>query len=438
MIHSASFAHRLDSAAALASLRDEMRRLLSRSIQLRSVSGEERAFVQFIEDWARRQGLATELWETDEASLARHAQAQAPHLPLAGRPTLLARLPGRGGGRSLIFNAHSDVVAEGDGAAWRHDPWGGEAEGDLIYGRGAADDKGPLISALWALAALRRIAPEGLAGDVMLELVPGEEDCVGLGTLTSVAHGVRADGAIILEPTEEAPRCASRGGCRFRIDCRGRAVHGTVKWLGEDAIALMRRVLDRLERMEVRWNHPDADRLFAAYPLARPVTVDAVQGGRWQGMVCDACRCEGYLEMLPGDDHEEWKARFASEVKEGLDGQGKEGAGAIEVSFSEDYAGHATPPEHPLCRLAADVMREAAGVETPLMGFNSGCEAGLRAGLHGTPTLVWGPGSLAQAHAPDEFISFESVQRVAAALTAFSLRWTAPGEKSSHVTDNLS
>jgi len=99
-----------------------------------------------------------------------------------------------------------------------------------IFGRGACDTKGPLIiSAIIALAALSEL-PVRPSGDILIELIPGEEDCVGIGTLTSVVRGYKPDAVVILEPTESMPRCASRAGTRFEISCTGRAVHGTVKW----------------------------------------------------------------------------------------------------------------------------------------------------------------------------------------------------------------
>src|SRR5262249_50078590 len=150
-----------------------------------------------------------------------------------------------------------------------------------------------------------------LPGDILLELIPGEEDCVGLGTLLSVLRGYRADAAIVLEPTEGLPRCASRAGCRFEIACVGRAVHGTVKWLGTDASAATRRVLDRLEELEHAWNDRQDDELFDDFPIARPITIDFVSGGHGQGMVCHECSCGGYLELLPDDDIETWKHRLS-------------------------------------------------------------------------------------------------------------------------------
>jgi acetylornithine deacetylase len=268
------------------------------------------------------------------------------------------------------------------------------------------------------MLAARDLAGDGLAGDVMLELVPGEEDCVGLGTLTSIARGVKADAAIVLEPTESLPRCASRAGCRFEITCRGRAIHGTVKWEGKDAIRLARAVLDALDTLEARWNDRAANRLFAAYPIARPITVDKVSGGRWQGMICDECLCAGYLELLPDDNIAVWERRLARELPREVACRGHD-AGNVDIQFTERYNGHQASPQSPLSRVA----RRAAGGKGGWSAFNAGCEAGTRAHLLGTPTLVWGPGSLSLAHADNERIRFSSVQRVAASFTRLVLDW---------------
>jgi acetylornithine deacetylase len=278
-----------------------------------------------------------------------------------------------------------------------------------MYGRGACDTLGPLVSALWAMLALKRSGTRHAT--MLLEIVPGEEDCVGLGTLTSIARGYRADAAVVLEPTAGVPRCASRGGCRFEITASGRAVHGTVKWLGVDAIGLVRQVLAALEAMEQRWNDR-SDALFDLYPLARPITPDRLDAGRWQGMVADEALCAGYLELLPGDDLAAMQTRFERELLADLSARGVDPA-RVRVMFSEVYAGHRTDPGAPLC-LGARAAFEASSRPFPgWAAFNSGCEAGIRSGLHGTPTLVWGPGDLAHAHAVDERVDLAEVQAVA-------------------------
>jgi acetylornithine deacetylase len=406
--------------------------LLQSSLRFPSISGAEGPFTRFIADWATQAGFEVDLWQSNEAELAAYPLSKARHIPLADRPTLVITHRGSGGGRSLLFNAHADVVGAPEPQRWKFPPFDGVESDGLFYGRGACDVKGPLVSALGAMLAIKESAPNGLPGWVALELIPGEEDCVGLGTLTSLHRGHSADGVVILEPTENQPRCASRGGCRFEITCLGRAVHGTVKWLGKDAILAMRAVLDALDQLEKKWNDPNADPLFKVYPIARPITVDSVSGGQWQGMVCDRCTCAGYLELLPGDDLDTMQQSFKRELLAILAGSGKECA-EIDVAFSEVYAGHRTPPDNPLCICAQESVLLAGPSTlaqehwTGWSAFNSGCEAGLRANLCHTPTLVWGPGSLAQAHAVDEYVPWPSVERGARLLADFARRWCGSG-----------
>lgn len=401
----------------------EMSQVFQQAISYPSISGQEADFVHYIAEWARSKGFEVDCWQGTEAQIAAYPESKARHLPLHGRPTALLRLPGTGRGRSVIFNAHSDVVTAPEPERWVADPWSGKTRGDTVYGRGACDTKGPLISALLAMYMLQQL-PKRLAGDVLLELVPGEEDSVGLGTLTSVLRGYRADAAIILEPTESLPRCASRGGLRFEITVVGRAVHGTVKWLGEDAIQTMEEVLRILHEMEQAFSTQARDELFESSPLARPITVDQIRGGQWQGMVCDRCECAGYFELLPDDDRTLWERAFEEALRLRLAARGLRAEGLI-VRFTESYAGHRTVPTHPLCVTAARAWQAGATAQAFIWsGFNSGCEAGLRARLHGTPTLVWGPGSLAHAHGINEQISWKQVLRVAQDLALFSYLWS--------------
>jgi acetylornithine deacetylase len=415
--------------AAHAELEPTMRRLLGDALRIPSVSGDEAAFVRFIRDFAADAGMVTDLWETDEAELAGYEAAQSKHLPLKGRPTLVVGLPNPGAGRSLLFNAHSDVVGAGDPADWTFDPWSGTEDGGKFYGRGACDVKGSLVSALWAMLAIYRVCPRDWPGKVQLELVPGEEDCVTLGTLSSLVRGYQADACIVLEPTECQPRNASRSGLRFDITCSGRAVHGTVKWLGADAIALAHGVYACLGELESRWNDRGADALFSRYPIARPITVDKIQGGRWQGMVCDRCGVAGYLELFPGDEPAEWKSRFRAELRALLDRRGLNSR-RVDVEFPESYLGHSLHAASSLCssaesavEVSLDLLLDASLRWNGWAGFNSGCEAGLRAKLQRTPTLVWGPGSLEQAHAVDEYVIWEHVHITAQRFERFAALW---------------
>ncbi len=397
----------------MASHEPAMRALLRDCLRIASVSGQEKPFALLLCAWARQHGFVTDLWETDESDLSAYPQSRLRHLPLAGRPSLVITLPGGNSQRRLLFNGHLDVVPAPQVARWTHPPFDGVDENGRFFGRGACDVKGPIISALWAMLVLKQLGP--LDADVAIELIPGEEDCVGLGTLTSVVRGHKADGLIVLEPTESMPRPASRAAVRFDIAIAGRSVHGTVKWLGDDAIVSTRRVLDRLEEMERLFHAESPDPLFRAYPIARPITVDTVRAGHGQGMLADEATIGGYFELLPDDDISQWKLRFARSLHETVD------SAKVTIAFSEEYAGHRTPADHPFCQLAQTVTEPLTCFEWS--GFNSGCEAGLRAQLFGTPTLVWGPGSLAQAHAVDEYVDFADVRRCAGQFANFARAW---------------
>jgi acetylornithine deacetylase/succinyl-diaminopimelate desuccinylase-like protein len=145
-------------------------------------------------------------------------------------------------------------------------------------------------------------------------------------------------------------------------------------------------------------------------------------------MTCDRCTCSGYLELLPGDDLQGMKAHFQQDLLAILAGSGKDSC-PVEVDFSEVYGGHRTDPDHAFCLLGQMTVKSAGKKEpeqeqwTGWSAFNSGCEAGLRAALQQTPTLVWGPGSLAQAHAVDEYIEWSAVERGAKLLAEFAARW---------------
>lgn len=400
---------------------------LTKAIRFPSISGNESAFVHFVADWARDRGFETDLWQAQEAELLARWPVASKHLPLRGRPTLVVRLPGKADGPSLAFNAHSDVVAAEEPSKWTHGPWAGALRDGYVFGRGACDTKGPLTSALLAMEVLKTLPAEA-RGDIYLELIPGEEDCVGLGTLTSVARGYKPDGLIVLEPTECQPRCASRGGSRFEIICTGKSIHGTVKWQGIDAIAMLRDALACLERMEQIFSDSLSEILFSNYPLQRPITVDVVNGGRWQGMICDWAKCAGYFEYLPQDDTEHWQGLFVDQLHRGMIARGHRPE-HINIRFVESYQGHMLAPEHPLAASAAEAVARSAVTPARWQAFNSGCEAGVRATLFSTPTLVWGPGSLVHAHAVDERVEWAQVERVAEMFVHTALLWTGGKKK---------
>ncbi|MCW2989536.1 MAG: hypothetical protein JWM73_130, partial [Solirubrobacterales bacterium] len=171
----------------------------------------EREIITFIAGWARAAGLEAEVLE------------ETP-----GRPSAVVRARGTGGGRTLLLCGHVDTVTvEG----MTQPPFSARVDGDRLHGRGAYDMKAGVAA---ALVACREAAALGLAGDVVVAAVADEEHA-SLG-VQEVLRSVRADAAIVTEPTELEVVVAHKGFVWIEIEVAGRAAHGSRPHLGEDAI----------------------------------------------------------------------------------------------------------------------------------------------------------------------------------------------------------
>ena len=158
---------------------------------------------------------------------------------VARRPNVVARI-GRAGGRALLFNGHLDTVGvEG----MIHAPWDAEIRGGRVYGRGSSDMKGGV--AAMCVAALR-VADAKLDGEVIVAAV-ADEEYESIGTRALVASGIRADAAIVTEPTRLAVCPAHRGFAWLELVVHGRAAHGSRYDIGVDAITLASLVLAELD-----------------------------------------------------------------------------------------------------------------------------------------------------------------------------------------------
>ena len=147
-----------------------------------------------------------------------------------GRPNVVGRFRGTGGGRSLILNSHVDTVTVEPLDKWTRDPFGAEIENGIMYGRGTSDMKGGAMAALMAITYLRK-AGVTLRGDVIFESVVNEEHA-GNGTLDLVGRGVLADAAICLEPTSNTIAYSHPGGLYWRVSVPGVPRSPGARWNG--------------------------------------------------------------------------------------------------------------------------------------------------------------------------------------------------------------
>jgi acetylornithine deacetylase len=310
-----------------------------------------------------------------------------------GRSSVIGRVPGRGGGQSLLLNAHLDTV----GVAGMADPFAACIRAGRLYGRGAFDMKGSLAACMLAVAEIR---PQELAGDVILTAVADEEHA-SLGVQSVLEH-VRADAAIVTEPTSLQVCVAHKGFSWHEITTSGVAAHGSRPDLGVDAIAHMGRVLVRLEALQ------DELSRRAPHPLLGHASVHAsiISGG--QELSSYPARCELQLERrtLPGETTAEIDGEFSvllSDLAAGDDhfhAQFK--TTLVRPPFCVDH-------DAPIVQMLSGQAARVLGRAPEIVGASYWMDAAFLAQA-GIPTVVIGPHG-AGAHAVEEWVDLDSVNQ---------------------------
>ena len=327
--------------------------------------------------------------------------------PEPGRVSVVARLPGHGAGRSLLLYAHHDTV----GVAGMPDPFSGDIRDGRMYGRGSYDMKGGLAACLAAVRALRA-AGIALAGDLLIAAV-ADEEVASIG-ISDVLRTVRADGAIVTEPTELELCVAHKGFAWIEIETLGRSAHGSRYQEGIDANMHMGRVLARLDHLGQRL------RVTTPHPLLGPPSlhVGVLRGGT--GPSIYAARCALTLEwrMLPSETVAGILATIEAILAE---------LRAEDRSFvATARAALVRPPfEVAPGDSIVTTVREAAaavlGTAPPLIGVAYWMDASLIAEA-GIPVVAFGP-SGAGAHADVEWVELESVRQVAEVLARSAINF---------------
>lgn len=418
-----------DLRTAAESRRTRMVELLREAVAFRSVSGDEGGCARWFEDRLRGLGLELDVWEPDADELRAHP-AFVPAWPdYAGRPNVVGSLRGRGGGRRLILNGHTDVVPVDDVERWTRQPWTAEVDGDRVYGRGTVDMKGGCVIALVCLEILQELGVE-MAGDVAAHFVVDEE-ATGNGTLAAVLRGhYGPDSAcIFLEPTGTgALIAASRGAQYFRITVPGHEIATEYQADHPNAITEAARLVLAIDGFrgtrEVIASHPlYGPEYQSVYARTRvPHAICKVSAGAWPSTLPASCTLEGTIECLPGEDIDEVFARFAEYVLEVSRESPwlREHPPQIEP-FGLRYEAGATDPHDPFVELVATVAGDVTGTRPPVVG---GAGNDLRHAVlyGGSPAVVFGP-SGSSFHAVDEWVSIDDLVRFLEITLRIAIDW---------------
>ena len=323
-----------------------------------------------------------------------------------GRQNVIARI-GPSGARSLLFNGHLDTVGV-EGMV--HAPWDPVIRSGRLFGRGSTDMKGG-VAAMCAAAA--RAASAGLAGEIIVAAVTDEE-FQSAGTLAMLASGVRADAAIVTEPTRLAVCPAHRGFAWLELVVLGRAAHGSRHDVGVDAIALAALVVAELEAFQqevlTTRSHP---------LLGRPsLHASLVSGGLGLSTYPDRCAVTFERRTIPG----ETAADFTREVEEAcarVRARRPELVAEVRPTFSQGPNNVA--PDHPIVGALTRAL-ESAARPAPIEGLSCWTDAALLTAA-GIPAICFGPGDIALAHAAEEYVDVPEIEGAVDVLERLAGAW---------------
>lgn len=326
------------------------------------------------------------------------------------KPNLVAELGGGGGGPTVCFNAHVDVVPTGEESAWRHPPFAADLDDGRVYGRGAGDDKASVTAQVMAGVALARSGVD-LRGRLVVNEVADEETAGEAGARFIVEGGhVRPDFVIVGEQTLNRICIGEKGTGGVDVVVTGRTAHGALPWEGANAVEGMARVVATLGTD--LW--PELERRTHPYFHHSSGSVNLISGGVKNNVVPD--RCEVYVDrrLVPGEDPRQTAAEIESLARRAV--AGMPGVAVAVHSRGEGSPASLTDPESPVVRAMLAANRHL-GLPEELTGFSMASD-GRFFSAAGYPTIIYGPGDPRLAHVPDEWVG---VDEVLAATRAYAL-----------------
>ena len=297
---------------------------------------------------------------------------------------------------TLLLEAHLDTV---DVSEMRIPPFTGEIREGRMYGRGTCDTKGPMAAALQALQPARLEALAAAGVRLIFAGALGEEHG-NLGAVRLAEQGLGADAAIILEPTELAIVHAHKGVMWFEVELEGETGHGSDPAKGRNAIVAMTRFMRWLEETLPSGAPPDG-----TAPLGPPtLNFGRIEGGAAINIIAGRCRLEVDRRLVPGEDPE----KLIGTIRDYLDGLQSEGAiRAYRLRPAKVGLPFLTPRDAGLVAgLGAAIRGE--GREPSVVTASWYSDAGAFSQTC-REVVVFGPGSIAQAHTSAEFIELDEL-----------------------------
>ena len=382
---------------------DLIRRDLAQIVNIPSVGGSDAEVA--VQRWCAATltglGLEVDQWSLDLDELRGSADYPGEEVE---REEALGCVGVSGHGTpALILNGHVDVVPPGDPETWANaDPWLVREVDEKWYGRGVCDMKGGVVA---IIAAARAVSGIQLSRPYAVHTVIGEEDG-GLGTYATLLRGHVGEACVIAEPTDGQVVAANAGSLTFRIEVVGRATHGSMRATGHSAIAAFERLHRALAELETLRN------AAPPYPFGQlpwPISVGIIHAGDWASTVPDLLVAEGRYGVMPGESFVDAKAVLENALAT---------ASAADPWLADNpptvtwpgghFAAGRLPEGDPFGDQVVEAVIAAGEPRPHLTGAPYGSDLRQYAAV-GIPTVQYGPGRIANAHAVDEHVTVDEV-----------------------------
>ncbi len=324
-----------------------------------------------------------------------------------GRPNVWAVWHGDCPGKTLLFEAHTDVVTEGRPEEWEHPPFEARMAGGRIYGRGACDTKGNLAAAVMAVRAIKDSGVPFAGRIVLCHPVDEEGMMTGIKHFIQRGHAEGVDGAVICEPEENQLCVAQKGAMRVEIRVQGRMAHGAMPESGVNPVTRAARLvvaIEELEKEEISRHGKDS---LLGYPSITPTVLLGPEGGEPQINVIPASAYVALdVRTTPSQSHAELNRRL-EECISGLEAEDPYFDASMEVI--EERPPTATNRDDPLVQAMAKAYRHLIGEPPRYNGVPGATDGTFLHAWAGIPIITTGAGGRAVPHHKDEWVDADEL-----------------------------
>lgn len=392
-------------------------------MEFRSVRGYEQEAQNFVHDTLQRLNYKMDKWSIDINEIKDHPGYSPVTVDYSNAINVVGtHQPKNPKGKSLILNAHIDVVPEGPLDMWTNDPYKPIIDGDWLYGRGGADMKAGLAANIHAMEALKSLGYQP-AAPVFIQSVT-EEECTGNGALSCLVRGYTAEAAIIPEPEDDKLIRGNTGVLWFKVNVKGVPVHVREAGAGQNAIEACYPIIEALRELETLWNNDKNNHEYFK-DLDHPINfnVGKIEGGDWASSVPAWCSFDCRIAIYPG-----WNPK-----KKALEIEDCIRNAAMKLEYLTN-----NPPEVEWNGFFAEgyILEEGSDAELTLSrahmnAYNKPLETMVTPGYldarvfilyDDCPCLVYGPYS-ENIHGFDERVSLNSVKRITGSIALFIAEW---------------